>query len=103
MFTWGHEVLNWPGDLEGMITYLMTNTSLSTLQVKLMWVGKKREKSNRDVTKSMGRIVWHMFFFHFVLQGGLIASKMIHFPCTKLIVRVSYLFAIFWKNLRKRS
>ena len=64
----------------------------------------------RDVTKSMGRVVWHMFFFHFALHDGLIASKVILMPCTKLIVRVSkvilmpctklivrvsYLFAIF--------
>ena len=47
MFTWGHEGLKWPGDHEGMISCLMTKTSLSTLQVKLMWVGKKRAKSNR--------------------------------------------------------
>ena len=60
MLTWGHEGLNWPGDPEGMISYLVTNTSMSTLQVKLMWVGKRSEKSNRDVTKSMGRVVWHM-------------------------------------------
>ena len=49
----------------------------------------------RDVTKSVGRVVWHMFFFHFVSQEELIASKVILLPYIKLIVRVSYLFAIF--------
>ena len=42
-----------------------------------------------------------MFFFHFVSQEELIVSKVILLPCTKLIVRVSYLFAIFgkiWEN-----
>ena len=48
-----------------------------------------------DVTKPVGRVVCQMFFFHFVLQDELIASKVILFPWTKLIVRVSYLFAIF--------
>ena len=43
MFTWGHKGLNWPGDHEGM-----TKTSLNTLQVKLMWVGERRAKSNRS-------------------------------------------------------
>ena len=56
MFTWpsdheglnwpsDHEGLNWPSDHEGIISCLTTNRSLSTLQVKLMWVGKiKGEK-----------------------------------------------------------
>ena len=57
----------------------------------------------RDVTKLMRRVAWHMFFFHFVLQDGLIASKVILLPCTKLIVGVSYLCTIFLKNLRKWS
>ena len=42
-----------------------------------------------------------MFFFHFVSQEELIVGKVILLPCTKLIVRVSYLFAIFgkiWEN-----
>ena len=30
-----------------MISYLMRNTSLSTLQVKLMWIGENRASSNR--------------------------------------------------------
>ena len=34
-------------------------------------------------------------FFHFVSQEELLASKVIVLPCTKLVVRVSYLFAIF--------
>ena len=42
-------------------------------------------------------------FFYFVLQVGLIASKMIHLPGTKLIVRVSYLSPSFLKNLRRWS
>ena len=41
-------------------------------------------------------------FFSFVLQDELIDSKVILFPSAKLIVRVSYLFAIF-KNLQKWS
>ena len=45
----------------------------------------------------MGRVVWHMFFFRFVFQEELKASKVILLSCTKLIVRVSYLFAIFRK------
>ena len=45
----------------------------------------------------MGQVVWHMFFFHFVSQEELIVSKVILWPYTKLIVRVSYLFAIFEK------
>ena len=49
------------------------------------------------MTKSVGRVVWHMFFFHFVSQKKLTATKVILSPCTKLIVRVSYLFAIFGK------
>ena len=40
MFTLGHE-----GHHEGVILYLMTNTSLNTLQVKLMWVGEIRAKT----------------------------------------------------------
>ena len=39
--TWRPEIVM------NMISYLMTNTSLSTLQVKLMWVGESRAKSNR--------------------------------------------------------
>ena len=51
----------------------------------------------------MGRQNWcdelyGMFFFYFVSQEGLIVSKVILLPCTKLIVRVSYLFAIFGKT-----
>ena len=34
-------------------------------------------------------------FFHFVLQGELMANKVILLLCTKLIVRVSHLLAIF--------
>ena len=50
MFTWGHEGLNWPGDHEGMILCLLTNTSLSTLQVNLMWAGKRKgEKQQGQV------------------------------------------------------
>ena len=55
----------------------------------------------RDIRKSMGRVVWQMFFFRFVSQEGLIASKVILFPCTKLIVRISYLFAIFFEKFTK--
>ena len=42
----------------------------------------------KDVTKSVGRVVCHMFFFHFFLQDELIAGKVIPLPCTKLIVRI---------------
>ena len=52
----------------------------------------------RDVIKSVGRVVGHMFFFYFVSQAELIASKVILLLCTKLIVRVSHLFAIFSKR-----
>ena len=49
----------------------------------------------RNVTKSVGRVVTHVFF-HFVSQEELKAGKVILSPCTKLIVKVSsYLFAIF--------
>ena len=39
-------------------------------------------------------------FFHFVSQEELMGSKVIILSCTKLILRVSYLFVIFWKKLR---
>ena len=55
----------------------------------------------RDISKSVGRVVWYMFFFHFVSQEELIVNKVILLPCTKLAVRVSYLFAIFLKEIRK--
>ena len=42
----------------------------------------------RDVTKSVERVVTHVFF-HFVSQEELIASKVILLPHAKLIVRVS--------------
>ena len=35
--------------MTSMISCLMRNTSLSTLQVKLMWVGDSRAKSNGQV------------------------------------------------------
>ena len=41
-----------------------------------------------------------MFFFHFVLQDELIASKVILLPCKKLIVRVSCLLR-FFENFSK--
>ena len=44
-----------------------------------------------------------MFFFLFVSQEELIVSKMIFLPCSKLIVRVSYLFVFFWKKNGKWS
>ena len=56
-----------------------------------------------DVTNSVGRVVWHMFFFHFVSQEELIVSKVILLPCTKLIVRVSHLSAIFLNILENRA
>ena len=34
--------MNWPNDHEGMISDLMTNTSLSTFQAKLMCLGERR-------------------------------------------------------------
>ena len=49
----------------------------------------------RDVTKSVGRVVTHMFIFHFVSQEELIATKVILLPCKKLIVKVSDLSVIF--------
>ena len=52
------------------------------------------------MTNSVERVVWHMFFFHFVSQDELIVSKVIFLPYSKLIVRVSYFFAFlekFWK------
>ena len=44
-----------------------------------------------------------MFFFHFVSQEELIVSKVIFLPYSKLIVRVSYLFAFFFLNFGKWS
>ena len=40
-------------------------------------------------------------FFHFVLQEELIASKVILLPCLKLILGLSYLFAIFFLIFKK--
>ena len=57
----------------------------------------------RDVTKSVGRVAWHMFFFHFVSQEELIVSKVILLPCTKLIARVRLLVCDFLKTLGKWS
>ena len=51
----------------------------------------------QDVTKSVGRVLTHRFSFIFSSQEELIASKVILLPCTKLIVKVSYLVAIFKK------
>ena len=42
---------------------------------------------------AMGRVVTHVFF-RFILQEELIASEVILLSCTKLVVKVSYLFAI---------
>ena len=49
----------------------------------------------RDVTKSVGASCKAYVLFHFVSQEELITSKVILLLCTKLIVRVSYLFSIF--------
>ena len=51
-------------------------------------------RMGRDVRKSVGRVVTYVFF-HFVLQEELTANEVILLPCSKLIVRVSYLFAVF--------
>ena len=51
--------------------------------------------TGRDVTKSVARASYNTYvFFHFVSQEELIA-KVILLQCTKLIAKVSYLFAIF--------
>ena len=50
----------------------------------------------KNVINRWGKL-YGMFFFHFVSQEELIVSEVILMPCTKLIVRVSYLFAIFGK------
>ena len=42
-------------------------------------------------------------FFHFVLQEELTTSKVILLPLAKFIVRVSYLFATFWKIYENRA
>ena len=56
----------------------------------------------QDMTKSVGCIVWYMFFCHFVSQEELIVSKVIHLSCTKLI-EGKLLVCDFLKNLGKWS
>ena len=56
----------------------------------------------RDVTKSVGYIVWYMLFCHVVSQEEQIVGKVILLPCTKLF-EGKLLVCDFLKNLGKWS